>query len=121
MLRPRSAGGCGGGDDLLLRVHLLPALRRDGAARALPQLRRGAGAAADPAGGEARQIPGRDGPQGETRGLRNRRLNCRMARVEGVASRPGEVPSPIPRAARGLADKALIYQYILGSSALPKG
>jgi hypothetical protein len=44
-----------------------------------------------------------------------------MARVEGVASRPGEVPSPIPRAARGLADKALIYQYILGSSALPKG
>src|SRR5215471_9611580 len=50
MLRQGSAAGLDGGADLLLRVHLLPRLRRGRARRALSELRRRTRASADPPG-----------------------------------------------------------------------
>src|SRR5216683_5445007 len=69
MLRSRSAAGRGGRAHLLLRVHLLPRVRRDRAPRPLPQLRRRAGAPAPPARGQAREVPALDGPRAQARGL----------------------------------------------------
>jgi len=57
-LRSRFAAGFGGCADLLLRVHVLPKLRRDHPERPLPELRRRIHPPADPTGGQARNLAG---------------------------------------------------------------
>src|SRR5688572_3516323 len=69
MLRPRPVAPIGRGDDLLVRMHVLPKLRGRRAQGPLPELRRRAGGAPAPAGRQARQIPGFDGARSQTGGL----------------------------------------------------
>ena len=82
MLRSGSAAGFTGRVDLLVRMHVLCGVRRQQASRrAVPELRRRAGAPAGAAGREARQQPGVDGTRSQaTQGVR-----C-------VRHRPGSMP-----------------------------
>jgi putative acetyltransferase len=57
---------------LLLRVHVLPLVRRHGAQGPLPELRRRTRAAAAPAGGEARKVSRIDSARLQARGLQSR-------------------------------------------------
>src|SRR4051812_40671032 len=57
VLRPRPPAGVSGRNDLHLRVHLVPLLRRRRAARHLSELRRQPRAPADPPGRAARSRP----------------------------------------------------------------
>ena len=88
MLRPRPAARLGRGADLLVRMHVLPRLRRGRARRALPELRRRTGAAADPAGRPAAAPSGLD-PAGRQGGGLRARASDRMPRGP---SRRGLVP-----------------------------
>src|ERR1700730_16139151 len=70
MLRPRPAAADARRHDVLVRVHILQGLRRAGPERPLPQLRRRTGAPPDPSRGQAREVFGIDGTQGEAAGVR---------------------------------------------------
>src|SRR5262249_12712715 len=66
-LRPRPPAGLDGRADLLVRVHVLRDVRRGGAPRRVPELRRRIPAAAGPAGeGVARDDRARERPAGHT-------------------------------------------------------
>src|SRR5947208_16532516 len=83
MLRPGFAARLARRPDLLLRVHVLPRLRRRSARRALSQLHRRTGATADPAERPAAAPSGIDAPD----------LQAGMCRdVTLRASRRGLVP-----------------------------
>src|SRR5918996_5709696 len=60
VLRSRSAAEFAGRKDLLVRVHVLRDLRRRPAGRDLPELRRRAGAPADPPAGRPGALSGLD-------------------------------------------------------------
>ena len=60
MLQQGFAAGVCRGAHLFLRMHFLRDVRRYGAARYMPELRRRVGGAAAAAGGEAGEIPGLD-------------------------------------------------------------
>src|SRR5687768_14970256 len=75
MLRPRPAAAISGGDDLLVRMHLLPRLRHGRVARQVPELRRRAGGAPAPAGGEAGEVPRRHRARAQARRLREGRMS----------------------------------------------
>ena len=57
-------------DDLHVRMHVLPRLRRHPARRAVPELRRQFRPASDPAGREAGEVPALDPARVQARGLR---------------------------------------------------
>src|SRR6266536_1483015 len=70
MLRPRPAAGNPRRHDVLVRMHLLPGLRRTGPEGPLPELRRRAGAPPDPSRGQTGEISGFHGTQGEAARVR---------------------------------------------------
>src|SRR4051812_28767557 len=70
MLRSRSAAGYARCHDVLVRVHVLPGLRRRSFERPLPELRRRTGAPPDSSRRQAREISGIHGTQAEAAGLR---------------------------------------------------
>ena len=92
MLRPGSAAGFTGRVDLLVRMHLLCGVRRQPASRrAVPELRRRAGAPAGAAGREARQQSGIDGTRSQaTQGVRC--VRHRPADAVLALSRPERQP-----------------------------
>ncbi len=79
MLRHGPAAREPGSAHLFLRVHLLPRLRRRGAGRALPELRRRDGPPAGASGGATADPPGLHPAQGEAGGLRRRRRRRAMS------------------------------------------
>src|SRR5690606_27753749 len=69
MLRPRSTSELDGCTHLFVRVHILRIVCRARAPRAVPELRRRAGGASSPPGGEAHEVSSCDTPHPERRPL----------------------------------------------------
>src|SRR5262249_7892827 len=77
-----------GGARVLVRVHLLPRVRRGRAARPLPQLRGRAGPAPAPSRRQAREVPRVDDAGAQAGGM-PRVTPARVLHVDAFAGRPG--------------------------------